>query len=256
MKTKLHNFLESLGLTLEEVKVTSTLIENGNLTILEIARISGLNRTNVYRIVESLLKRGVVGQLVEQNTTIIKAPALNQIEDLVKIEEQKINSIKTYFPEVANLISQSKSLSQPGTEVLFYRGIEGIKQMVWNTLQAKDEVIGYTYSDLAEILGKDFMTKWKLEFSKRKLKFRDILNEDYLSNFKDLEFNPENFKTRIISKTKLLINYQTDIYNNTVAYYNWHKGEIFGVEIHNNEISHMQRQLFEIIWNISEEIKS
>lgn len=39
-----------------------------------------------------------------------------------------------------------------------------------------------------------------------------------------------------------------DIYNDVVAYSNWHRGEVFGVEIYNQQVAMFQKQMFEIIW--------
>ena len=38
------------------------------------------------------------------------------------------------------------------------------------------------------------------------------------------------------------------VYNDVVAFYSWHKGEIFGVEIQNQDIAQLQKQVFELLW--------
>ncbi|MBI5452275.1 hypothetical protein HY945_02345 [Candidatus Gottesmanbacteria bacterium] len=42
-----------------------------------------------------------------------------------------------------------------------------------------------------------------------------------------------------------------DIYNEIVSIYHWHEGEIFGVEIYNEKVANMQRQLFEMVWRMA-----
>ncbi|EKD96520.1 MAG: hypothetical protein ACD_24C00009G0001 [uncultured bacterium] len=42
-----------------------------------------------------------------------------------------------------------------------------------------------------------------------------------------------------------------DIYNDVLALYNWHKGEVFGVEIYNDKITAMQKQIFEVLWKMA-----
>lgn len=37
-------------------------------------------------------------------------------------------------------------------------------------------------------------------------------------------------------------------YDNVVAYYNWKDGEIFGIEVYNQEIATAQRNFFEMLW--------
>lgn len=38
------------------------------------------------------------------------------------------------------------------------------------------------------------------------------------------------------------------LYDEVIAYYNWKDGEIFGIEIYNQEMAGTQRQLFEMLW--------
>jgi hypothetical protein len=37
-------------------------------------------------------------------------------------------------------------------------------------------------------------------------------------------------------------------YDDVVSYYNWKDGEIFGLEVYNQEIANAQRHLFEMLW--------
>jgi hypothetical protein len=40
----------------------------------------------------------------------------------------------------------------------------------------------------------------------------------------------------------------SDIYDDIVSYYNWHEGEVFGVEIYNKHVANAQRTFFEMLW--------
>lgn len=42
-----------------------------------------------------------------------------------------------------------------------------------------------------------------------------------------------------------------DIYNDVIGIYSWHEGEVFGVEIYNEKVATMHKQLFEIVWKIA-----
>jgi hypothetical protein len=57
------------------------------------------------------------------------------------------------------------------------------------------------------------------------------------------------FESRYLPKDKLDIQAQSDIYNNVVTFYSWHQDEIFGVEIYNQKVATMQKQIFEILWD-------
>ncbi len=251
MKDNLRNFLTVLGLSSEEANIYSVLVEKGPSTILQVSRETKINRTKIYRLLDLMLERGIVEEVVDEKRKLLKAADTTKLEYFVKEQESKSKTLTELFPQVRELISNTTSLVQPGTKVLFYRGSEGIKQMVWNTLRSNSECVGFTYRDLDEIVGGEFATKWKEEFVLRGLKFRDIVGNSYLKSIKkgkDDIISDKNFQTRFIENNVLEINHQSDIYNDVVAYYNWFEGEVFGVEIYNAKIAQMQKQIFELIW--------
>ena len=66
-------------------------------------------------------------------------------------------------------------------------------------------------------------------------------------------YSQEVFQSRYLPSSILSIDHQTDIYDDVVAFYNWHEGEVFGVEIYNDKVASMQRQIFEILWGMGKE---
>lgn len=250
----INTFLLQLGLNNDEVVLFESLVEKGSQTILQLSRNTQINRTKVYRILEEMKRCGLVEDVVDENRWLAKAIDLAQLDLLVRDAELKARALREAFPLVSHLISSSRETHQPGTRVVFHRGVDGIKQMVWNTLAAKTEVVGYTYRRLDEIVGDKFSREWHEEWIRRDLKMRDIYSDEYLKSFKKNRPETNNlrhFESRYISSKIVNINHQMDIYEDTVAYYNWYEGEVFGVEINNKKIATMQRQLFEITWKIS-----
>lgn len=251
----LESFLTTLGLTKEGSQIFSFLIQKGPATILNLSRLTNINRTKIYRLVEGLEKMGMIQEIVEENKTLLKAVDLHQLELLVQREEEKTQYLRKVFPEISALIPASTSLSQPSTKVIFYRGVEGIRQMVWNTLRTKGELVGYTYRYLDEIVGEKFGRDWHEEWVVRKLKMRDIYSDIYIESKKKKHIHsfPSNFfESKYISNKILNVNHQIDIYNDIVGIYNWHESEVFGVEIYNEKVASLQRQLFEIVWKVAQ----
>lgn len=255
---KIRSFMEGLGLTNQESLLFNTLLRSGPQTTLNLAKLTKINRTTVYRLLESLKNHGAVEEIVDAYRKMAKAADLNQIELLLSEKETKLKYLRNLFPYVTSFFSnQGNTVSHPDTKVLYYRGKEGILRQVWNTLRAEKELVGYTYRPLNELIG-DYYLKWREEWINRKLILRDIYSDEYLKSRKshneDSLTHPENcFSSHYIPSTILNINHQVDIYNNVVSYYNWFEGEIFGVEIYNDKIAAMQKQIFELVWEKAEE---
>src|SRR5437016_4528640 len=134
MEEILKEFLQNLGLSLEEIQIFNSLHKSGPISILQLSRLSGINRTKVYRLLDTLLNKGIIEEIVDDNRKLLKAADLDKLDFLLKEQEEKVKMMRELFPQVSHLITLNRSLVQPGSKVLFYRGREGIKQMVWNTL--------------------------------------------------------------------------------------------------------------------------
>jgi sugar-specific transcriptional regulator TrmB len=248
---KIKSFLSSLGLDQFEAQLYLTLIKKGILTTLELARETKIDRSKVYRRLEHLKNLGVIEEVVDENRVCARAVGFDRLEQLVKSKEDEVGEMKKNFQELKLFLSAHVGENDPSTKVLFYRGKEGIRQMVWNVLRAHKEVVGYSYRPISELIGVKFLEKWTREFEQRGLLFRDLYSEEHLKK-KELpkawDFSPKHFNGRFIPSRILDIDHQVDIYNDVVAYYNWYEGEVFGVEIYNKKIARMQKQIFEILW--------
>ena len=174
---------------------------------------------------------------------------------MVEEQQRRTNLLVNNMPILESVFSDIQQLRDKQTRVVFYRGHEGIRQMAWNNLRAKGEIVGYTYRFYSEVLGKKMFKKWLEELIRKDLKIREIISDTYL-NLKTIHPKEDvilesNCETRYISKDVLDYDHQLDIYNDVVAIYNWYEGEVFGVEIHNQKVAKLQKQLFEIVWKLA-----
>lgn len=251
---KIAQFFLNLGFSQEESTIYTTLLKDGPQTVLQLSRNTTINRTTLYRILDKLHSQKLVEEIIEEYKKLYKAVDFHTIDLLVKEQENRAQFLKTTFPEI-NALLTSNSSSQPGTKVIFYRGNDGIKQMAWNTLKANKVCLGYTYREFEEVVGRKFAEDWRDEFIARNLVFREIYsNELYRSKQRGahpITHSYPDFHERYIKPEILNINHQMDIYNDVITIYNWHEGEVFGVEIYNEKVATMHKQLFEIVWKIA-----
>lgn len=257
-ENKIKNFLKGLGLSSEEAEIYLSLVRHGVSTTLEVSRMTNISRTQVYRLLEKMKEKGVIEEIIDENTTRVKAVEVDRIEHLLKQKESNVEQLKANFDEIKTLLSGSLGINQLGTKVLFYRGKSGLKQMIWNVLRAKNEIVGYTYQTLESYLGKKFADSWFNEAVKRKILMRDIISDTYLKSAKEsfsISYFDEGYdklnKIKYLPDSMIKLNHQVDIYNDVVAYYRWFKKDAYGVEIYNKELASMQKQMFEILWKLA-----
>lgn len=245
-------FLTQLGLTFYESKVFLSLVDHGDMTVLQISKESKYNRTGVYRIVEKLKELGLVEEITHANKKLIRPASIHKIELIVKDHESKAMMLKNLLPEISLIFEQTKAVSQPGTRVEFYKGVEGVKQILMNALKAKGEIKSFSFKEINDIVGVDFESKWKLEFYLKKLNMREIVSDSYMYSKKKVEVdnNKDNkaLEVKYISPGVLNINHTLLLYSDVIATIYWVDNEAYGTEIYNEKLTDLQKQFFEMVW--------
>ena len=108
-----------------------------------------------------------------------------------------------------------------------------------------------------EIVDRKFIIKWRDEWLRKNMVLRDIYSDTYLEvrdqfyEKRSLLYDPKIFISRYVPSKILNITCQMDMYDDVLAIYNWHESEIFGVEIYNEHVANLHKQLFEIVWKMA-----
>ncbi len=135
-----------------------------------------------------------------------------------------------------------------------YEGVDGFKQMLWNELKTKDELVIFGYGGIEDLVES---TRWAEQHRQKSVEagyiVREILNPRTKPHefTKNQDFLDKVYNRRYISADILPLGHQISIYNNTVAIYNWLNGQKIGAEIINKQYADMQRAFFETYWKIA-----
>jgi sugar-specific transcriptional regulator TrmB len=258
-----HDLCTAIGLSDREIDIYHTLLKHGPLAIVELARLTQIPRTQVYRLTESLEAHQLVKRIIDEHRQLIQAESVDRLKTKISQQQKILENLNQSLPSILQALSPAAHDSS-STAVKYYRGAEGVSQMVWHITESKSDIVGYTYRDLAQVVGQDFAEDVYMEIIRRRLRLRDIYSDSYVNSvgghkqaLKPSIAHPDWNRlvtSRYLPESKLLISHQLDIYDNTVAFYNWHEGEIFGVEIENEKVASFQRSLFELIWSIAKPV--
>lgn len=246
--------LEQYGLSEIEAAIYLHLLESGPQTALELSRSINIDRSKVYRSVEKLLAKKFLEETHAAWGKKLQAAAPSNIALLVAAEEEAVKSRKEALPALIDELSTVPMYSQREFEVKHYRGQEGLKQMMWNQLSAKKEIVAFSYKTRNEIVGKNFAEKVRSEQVARKIVLYEIENEtdqgDYW--YTDVEKFDKFYKSRYISPKTLDIDQHISIFNDTVSIINFVDDEKIGLEIINSSFAKTQKQVFWKFWAILE----
>ncbi|MEA3357472.1 MAG: helix-turn-helix domain-containing protein [Patescibacteria group bacterium] len=250
------NSLKLFGLTTSQINVYLYLLKNLPRTALQTSRGLKMARTKVYRVLEKLVERGLVKEIISTPGRKFRAEPFQNLEYLLIEKENQVEGMKKTLPKIYNYIQGLQQQSSSKSKILYYKGNEGLKQITWNSLKAEKELYIYEISEgMHPFTGIKFAEKMREEFFLRKIITKQLTNLNHLASFTSIDQYVKNcMKVRHIEETALKIDFEVLIYNNVVTIYTYQK-EVFGIEIYNSNLAHMQKQLFQFVWNSAKEMK-
>jgi sugar-specific transcriptional regulator TrmB len=131
--------LRKIGLSEGEVKVYKALLEIGVTSINNIHEKVGIDRRNIYDILNKLIERGLVSYIEENRKRVFKITNPDKI--LSYIEEKKSN-LESVKGEVLKVMPSIHTMFQSEKQEMFaeiFKGAEGMKA-VWDDLLNYDAI--------------------------------------------------------------------------------------------------------------------
>jgi sugar-specific transcriptional regulator TrmB len=242
--------VKSYGLSEGESRIYLYLLKNDFLTALELSRKLNMGRTKVYRLLDKLKDKQLVEYQVHTRGIKFGASHPMRLKHMVQSQEHKVERLKENLPNlIDHLIALMPEDVNQG-KVLYYEGLEGLKQVSYNITRASDMVRVFEMEHLSDFLSLDFAEDVRQELIDKNIYTRDLTNQTEFSGFTDKEELIANLSEfRHISPNKLKIRFETLIYNDVYATYTYQSDKIFCVEIYNEQLAQMQKQLFDFIWS-------
>lgn len=253
----INEYLELLSVSQEGIQIYITLIERGPLSVSALSKLSGVERTKLYRIADELIAQGIIGEVLDYKKRLFKASESHEIHRLVEQKKLQTESLVHNFSTFSDSVHSLVKKTSP-TSVQYYRGQDGIRQMLWNELGAKGESQCFVYKIFDSFVGPRFFDHWSAEFTRRNLSSREIRTELFDQSFhdspNDICFQISNITMRYMPSRDFPIKHGLTIYDDVVAIYDFWEDEIFGVEIKNPRVADMQRLFFETYWKMAKPI--
>lgn len=250
--TPMHNYFAKLGLEPEVADLYLTLHAYGPQSLLQLARNARMERTRVYRLIDSLSDAGLLEIETHYKRKIYKAAPITNLQVLLSKKEQDIRALNSELQGLHAELSQT--LHSPLSHVQFYKASDGLKQMFWNQTRANGETISILYENMQNRTNSAFFERWVERCNQRNLQFRSLIGDHFIGTQQQWYAGHSNerlrdWSARYIPANVFPITHSMVCYDDVVAYYNWQGGEVFGIELYNQEIADAQRNLFEMLWS-------
>lgn len=235
--------LQSVGLNEQEAAVYHASLSLGSSTILKLARVTGIKRTTVYSLVESLKVKGLMNI---EHKGLKKLYAPEDPQKLATVLQSKEKQLLQVLPELSSLFN----LKGDEATIKYYEGLEGIKTVYEGLI--RDIKPGEKYmviSNQEQWLNLD--PKYFQNFLERRAKLpidiRMLLQDSKTARDFQKFQNNFNLRLKILPVdtsliTNLVITPQKVVIHQLI-------NPLSAIVIENKSTVQMHQQLFEIIWN-------
>lgn len=253
---KLSKHLEPFGLSKEEASIFLLLLQKGSKSALGISRELHNGRTKVYRLLEGLTKYGLVTVKIDEVGKKFEAKSYKQLELLLTNKEYEVERLRKAKSKIFDELASIKGKVDKKSKVLYYTGKEGLKQVTWNSTKAKDKLYLFEILDMSAFLDYGFCEKVRVEFVKNKVKVFELTNQKNVPAWTNIEdFTKNYWECRNIDPKELEMRFEMLLYNDVYAMYSFQNYDIFCVEIYNQNLANMQKQIFEFMWAKAKKMK-
>lgn len=226
--------LRDAGLTENEGAVYTALVELGPTLAGKISRKTGLHRRTIYDVVETLIQKGLVSYILENNRRVFNAV---DPEHILGLMEEKKQSLGPLINSLRQKFNHSKGKEQTN----FYKGKNGLK-MVFESQLSHPEIL-ILGATKAAYEAMPYYFKWFNERRKEKKVKIKVITSD------------RSIRPKILAETKYLPAKYADhmvinVYGDSVAMILWSK-KPFALVVQQEEFASGYRKYFELLWKVA-----
>lgn len=256
----LEEKLLAFGLSETEAKIYLSILNRPHQTVWQLSQALHLPRTTIYDQLQKMNAKGLITKSVKYKSQDFSAAPIEVLQHVIEDHQTKVQTLSQDFIFIKNHLPPTQSLAQQ-TDVKYFHGRQGLQQMIWNSLEAKKEIVGYSVYGRADVVGVKFMRDWLSQFQSLSLRDRVIINPfprtlKIIADRVKAGIHQQTLKDiRVLSQKTIYVSGDTMIYNSVFAVCWWQEGEIVGIEIHNPELVKTQTTIFNTLWSQAKSIK-
>lgn len=245
--------LNSLGLSIEESEIYSTLLDNGQLSASEISKNSKVKRTYVYAVCKSLIKKGLIQQLTEKNITKFAPLSPDHLMDLAERQKQDALKASQTLEGILPTLKQKYSSVKVKPTITYYEGIEGLKKIYKDILHTKKDITLFRSiyddkrNDIDEIIIDQIKSQVRLGIKTRTITPLEKETKNVFLNFDKINLVDRH----ILDKKSFDLSSQIIIYGSKTAFISLKK-DIVVTLLDNQDITNTFLKIFNLLWSFSE----
>lgn len=171
MNEKFLKLLKNLDLTNYQIRIYFSVLKNGLSTVLDIAKDTKLNRSQIYLDAPVLVEKGLLEVGSKRNRRYL-AVNPKRLERLVVEKEQKLKELKSVLGEVGAYFESKEKKDENDFEIKIYEGLSQVKKAFEFELEDSANNTVYSlvgdYNYQQNFFSENYWNKWGQKFKQNK----------------------------------------------------------------------------------------
>jgi len=235
--------LKELNLTQGGIKVYEAVLEIGISTLNKIQEKTGIERRNIYDILNKLIKKGLMSYTLEKGKRTYQITSPNKLLEEIEKKEKSLKELKNQIPNLSEIFKAKK----PEIRAEIYRGNESIKALLNESLNYKEQFWIGGNSGVEQTNLKIWFSHWMKERADKKVWMYDLA--DYNTHLENFKSNKKIYYQRQELPKNLNSPMVIFIFGNKVAQILWSKQPLAFV-LESKEIKESFMKYFHYFWKI------
>lgn len=235
--------LKRAGLSEGEIKVYEAILTIGTAPINKIHEKTGIERRNIYDIVNKLIKKGLINYTDENKKRSFQ---LANPKKIISYIEERKSDLTNLQSEINEAIPQINSIFNSNKQEIMaevYRGFEGIKA-VWDDMLNSKDIYWIGSGRYVPNRFPNFFSSWNRKRIGKKIKMHNLLRNEMKEGIEKFEHELIKFLPKEFSGNPTVIG----IYNNKVV--NFLLGEnLFAFVTESNELAENYKKYHKYLWD-------
>ncbi|MFA7208683.1 MAG: helix-turn-helix domain-containing protein [Parcubacteria group bacterium] len=234
--------MQKLGLNEKEAKAYLAALELGETTLQRIVAKSGISRTTIYDVLESLKQRGLVSTVKKSKKLYYYAEEPDSLQNELDEKQDLLKKAMPQLLAMANLIDCKPKIK-------YYEGLEGLKEVYMDSLHYPEkEILSWVAEEAFYEFDKDFLLNfYHPRRIKQKIWSREIASDHPLTR----EYQQEEIsglrKTKILPAKEFPMDVSINLYGkNKIGIMSFE--EEIGLTMESEKIHITLKSLFEFMW--------
>lgn len=237
----MKDILKSCGFSDGESRVYTSLVDAGPSTLNSLHGRVGIERRNIYDILNKLIGKGLVAFMSENRHKVYSAVHPKKLLSILQERQQSIEDLKKEVSAGLNEMEARFNTAKFSISAEIFRGTQGIKT-VWQDMLDYKEILWLGSGNYVPKKMPAFWSRWNTQRWNRKVQsyhlFRSEIRGSLIPNVGHARFLPPEFSQNPVVVT---------VYGDKVVNFLFGK-ELFAFVISSRELSQNFREYHKYLW--------